>query len=121
MITEPPFTVHRSRFSSTETWMSIDTTKGIAGLKGALRYVRAYRDHGLDGLRPPPRADLGIVRRHPELLECRPTRKPIWYALDAAVQWAIALIVVVSGGISSAQQRPTRLLGRSRLLGAIHA
>jgi hypothetical protein len=23
--------------------MSIDTTKGIAGLKGALRYVRAYR------------------------------------------------------------------------------
>jgi acetylglutamate kinase len=25
--------------------MSIDTSKGIAGLKGALRYVRAYRDH----------------------------------------------------------------------------
>lgn len=25
--------------------MTIDTTKGIAGLKGALRYVRAYRDH----------------------------------------------------------------------------
>jgi acetylglutamate kinase len=25
--------------------LSIDTTKGIAGLKGALRYVRAYRDH----------------------------------------------------------------------------
>ena len=25
--------------------MSIDTTTGIAGLKGALRYVRAYRDH----------------------------------------------------------------------------
>ena len=24
--------------------MSIDTTRGIAGLKGALRYVRAYRD-----------------------------------------------------------------------------
>ena len=24
--------------------MAIDTTKGIAGLKGALRYVRAYRD-----------------------------------------------------------------------------
>src|SRR5712692_1911788 len=33
------------------------------------RWVRAYRDHGLDGLRPPPRADLGVVRRHPELLE----------------------------------------------------
>lgn len=25
--------------------MSIDTSKGITGLKGALRYVRAYRDN----------------------------------------------------------------------------
>jgi len=25
--------------------MALDTTRGIAGLKGALRYVRAYRDH----------------------------------------------------------------------------
>ncbi len=23
------------------------------------RWIRAYREHGLDGLRPPPRADLG--------------------------------------------------------------
>jgi acetylglutamate kinase len=28
-----------------ERTLTIDTTKGIAGLKGALRYVRAYRDH----------------------------------------------------------------------------
>src|SRR5258708_25755287 len=33
------------------------------------RWIRAYREHGLDGLRPPFRADLGVVRRHPELLE----------------------------------------------------
>ncbi len=33
------------------------------------RWVRTYSDQGLDGLRPPPRADLGTVRRHPELLE----------------------------------------------------
>src|SRR6266480_3203706 len=33
------------------------------------RWIRAYREHGLDGLRPPPRADLGAARRHPELLE----------------------------------------------------
>src|SRR5258708_8711004 len=33
------------------------------------RWIRPYREHGLDGLRPPLRADLGIVRRHPELLE----------------------------------------------------
>ena len=34
-----------------------------------VRWIRAYREHGLDGLRPPLRADLGTVRRHPELLE----------------------------------------------------
>lgn len=33
------------------------------------RWIRAYREQGLDGLRPQPRADLGVVRRHPELLE----------------------------------------------------
>src|SRR5437879_783971 len=33
------------------------------------RWVRAYREQGLGGLRPPPRADLGTVRRHPELLD----------------------------------------------------
>ncbi|MFN2535273.1 MAG: DDE-type integrase/transposase/recombinase [Pseudonocardiaceae bacterium] len=33
------------------------------------RWVRAYREQGLDGLKPQPRADLGVVRRHPELLE----------------------------------------------------
>jgi putative transposase len=31
------------------------------------RWLRAYRDHGLDGLRPGTRADSGVVRRHPEL------------------------------------------------------
>jgi putative transposase len=33
------------------------------------RWVRAYRNQGLDGLRPQPRADIGAVRHHPELLE----------------------------------------------------
>ena len=33
------------------------------------RWLRAYREHGLDGLTPQPRADLGLVRRHPELLD----------------------------------------------------
>ena len=33
------------------------------------RWIRAYREQGLDGVRPPPRADLGTVRRHPKLLE----------------------------------------------------
>lgn len=33
------------------------------------RWVRAYREQGLDGLRPQPRGDIGTVRRHPELLD----------------------------------------------------
>lgn len=33
------------------------------------RWVRAYREQGLDGLKPQPRVDRGVVRRHPELLE----------------------------------------------------
>src|SRR5258708_12498326 len=33
------------------------------------RWIRAYREQGLDGLKPDPRADLGAVRRHPELFD----------------------------------------------------
>lgn len=33
------------------------------------RWVRAYREQGLDGLRPQPRADRGVARRQPDLLE----------------------------------------------------
>jgi len=33
------------------------------------RWLRAYREQGLTGLKPEPRADLGLARRHPELLE----------------------------------------------------
>ncbi len=33
------------------------------------RWVRAYREQGLDGLRPQARADIGVARRQPELLE----------------------------------------------------
>jgi putative transposase len=33
------------------------------------RWLRGYREHGLDGLRPGTRADSGVVRRHPELFD----------------------------------------------------
>jgi putative transposase len=33
------------------------------------RWIRAYQQEGLDGLRPRSRADLGAVRHHPDLLE----------------------------------------------------
>ncbi len=31
------------------------------------RWIRAWRSGGLEGLRPLPRADTGVVRSHPEL------------------------------------------------------
>ena len=38
--------------------------------RGSLdRWIRAYREQGLSGLKPEPRSDLGPVRRHPELLD----------------------------------------------------
>jgi putative transposase len=33
------------------------------------RWLRAYREQGLAGLKPEPRADAGLARRHTELLE----------------------------------------------------
>ncbi len=33
------------------------------------RWLRAYQTHGLGALKPGPRADTGIVRRHPELFQ----------------------------------------------------
>jgi putative transposase len=33
------------------------------------RWLRAYREQGLAGLKPEPRADVGLARRHVELLE----------------------------------------------------
>jgi putative transposase len=33
------------------------------------RWIRSYRDQGLPGLMPTPRADTGALRRHPELFE----------------------------------------------------
>ena len=33
------------------------------------RWLRAYRERGLDGLRPEKRSDNGAVRRHPELID----------------------------------------------------
>jgi putative transposase len=33
------------------------------------RWLRAYQAHGLEGLKPKPRADTGVVRRHAELFQ----------------------------------------------------
>jgi acetylglutamate kinase len=76
--------------------MTIDTSKGIAGLKGALRYVRAYRDHvfvvklGGDVLAPP------------EVLDS--------VAGQLALLWSLGIrIVVVHGGGPQATALSRRL------------
>jgi len=64
----------------------IDTTKGIAGLKGALRYVRAYRDHVFV-------VKLGgEVLREPEALEGVAAQIALLHSLG------IRMVVVHGGG-----------------------
>ncbi len=42
----------------------------LALARGTLdRWIRAYREQGLSGLKPEPRSDLGTVKRHPELFD----------------------------------------------------
>jgi acetylglutamate kinase len=83
--------------------MSIDSSKGIAGLKGALRYVRAYRDHvfvvklGGDVLRDP--AVLDAVAAQLALLSSLSIR-----------------LVVVHGGGPQANELTRRLGGEPQMV-----
>jgi transposase InsO family protein len=83
------------------------------------RWLRAYREQGLDGLKPEPRSDLGAVRRHPQLLDeaCAlraelPTRSA---AQIAAILFARHRIRVAERTIS--QHLRQRGLHRSALAG----
>ncbi len=66
--------------------MSIDTTKGIAGLKGALRYVRAYRDH------------VFVVKLGGEVLSEPSVRDQVAAQLSLLSSLSIRLVVVHGGG-----------------------
>jgi acetylglutamate kinase len=66
--------------------MSIDTTKGIAGLKGALRYVRAYRDH------------VFVVKLGGEVLSEPSVRDQVAAQLALLSSLSIRLVVVHGGG-----------------------
>ncbi len=66
--------------------MSIDTTKGIAGLKGALRYVRAYRDH------------VFVVTLGGEVLSDPDVRDQVAGQLALLSSLSIRLVVVHGGG-----------------------
>lgn len=66
--------------------MSIDTTKGIAGLKGALRYVRAYRDQ------------VFVVKLGGEVLSEPGVREQVAAQLALLSSLSIRLVVVHGGG-----------------------
>ncbi|MGH7733370.1 MAG: acetylglutamate kinase, partial [Gemmatimonadales bacterium] len=83
--------------------MSIDSSQGITGLKGALRYVRAYRDHvfvvklGGDVLRDP--AILDQVAAQLALLSSLSIR-----------------LVVIHGGGPQANELTRRLGGEPKMV-----
>ncbi len=83
--------------------MTIDTSKGISGLKGALRYVRAYRDNVFV-------VKLGgDVLKEPEVLD------QIAGQLSLLSSLGIHLVVVHGGG-PQASELTTRLGGPARIV-----
>jgi len=86
--------------------MSIDTTRGIAGLKGALRYVRAYRDQ------------VFVVKLGGEVLSEPPVCDQVAAQLALLSSLSIRLVVVHGGGPQATAlsrrlgQEPTLVAGR---------
>jgi acetylglutamate kinase len=66
--------------------LTIDSTKGISGLKGALRYVRAYRDH------------VFVVKLGGEVLADRHQLDQVAEQLALLASLSIRLVVVHGGG-----------------------
>src|SRR5262249_19920559 len=83
--------------------MSIDTTKGIAGLKGALRYVRAYRDH------------VFVVKLGGDVLSDPGVRDQVAAQLALLSSLSIRLVVVHGGG-PQATALTRRLGGEPRVV-----
>ena len=86
--------------------MSIDTTRGIAGLKGALRYVRAYRDQ------------VFVVKLGGEVLSDPDVRDQVAGQLALLSSLSIRIVVVHGGGPQATAlsrrlgQEPTLVAGR---------
>ncbi|HEY3934371.1 MAG TPA: acetylglutamate kinase [Gemmatimonadales bacterium] len=66
--------------------MTIDSTKGVSGLKGALRYVRAYRDN------------VFVVKLGGEVLADAHTLEQVTEQLALLASLSIRLVVVHGGG-----------------------
>jgi putative transposase len=81
------------------------------------RWLRQYREGGLDGLRPEKRSDSGAVRRHPELIDLAAALRKELPARSAA---HIADIIVARHGVRIAprtirEQLAKRGLQRAKL------
>ncbi|MEO5826872.1 MAG: acetylglutamate kinase [Gemmatimonadales bacterium] len=83
--------------------MALDTNKGIAGLKGALRYVRAYRDH------------VFVVKLGGDVLGDQHNLDQV--AEQLALLWSLSIrIVVVHGGGPQASALSRRLGREPRMI-----
>jgi acetylglutamate kinase len=86
--------------------MTIDSTRGITGLKGALRYVRAYRDH------------VFVIKLGGDVLTARDVLDHVAEQIGLLHSLGIRLVVVHGGGPqASAMQRrlgyePVMVAGR---------
>jgi acetylglutamate kinase len=86
--------------------MSIDTSKGIAGLKGALRYVRAYRDH------------IFVIKLGGEVLADQEALDRVAAQIGLLTSLSIQVVVVHGGGPQATAlsrrlgQEPTIVAGR---------
>jgi acetylglutamate kinase len=95
----PPTIDHRRN-------VTIDSTKGIAGLKGALRYVRAYRDH------------VFVVKLGGDVLADRDVLDQVAAQLALLYSLSIRLVVVHGGGPQASAmsrrlgQEPQLIAGR---------
>ena len=95
----PPTVDHRRN-------VTIDSTKGIAGLKGALRYVRAYRDH------------VFVVKLGGDVLADREVLDQVAAQLALLYSLSIRLVVVHGGGPQASAmsrrlgQEPQLIAGR---------
>lgn len=83
--------------------MSIDSTKGISGLKGALRYVRAYRDH------------VFVVKLGGEVLRDPAALDQVAAQLALLSSLSIRLVVVHGGG-PQASALTKRLGGEPKMI-----
>ncbi len=78
--------------------MTIDSSKGIAGLKGALRYVRAYRDH------------VFVIKLGGDVLSDRHVLDQVTGQLALLASLSIRIVVVHGGGPQASAL--SRRLGR---------